>query len=223
MLQAKVLTFRDPPYADVLFKAPFGSFDAGDRVAYNLTVKNTAGGISPPSAIDLNIDITLRVLDWNSSRLTVHCDTGVVTLNTSLQSVRVAVGTLAAEDKVFCDITSFLVNLVSPNQRISQEAVVEYYGLPSAKRPANYASYMETVRADIFVSPVNAMISTDDNAMNLTSGQQFDYRILLGFPECVTSLQVIVTMPTFLHVPRRRKRELKQSSLGEIGIRLHTG
>lgn len=213
ILQAKVLTIRDPPYLDILFIAPMKTFDAGDQVDFNLTVINTAGGSSPTSAVDINIKVTLKLLDWYSIR--VNCDSGAVLLNSTSQILRVFRNTLAAGDKIFCNITSFLVNHVSPSQRISQEAVVEYYGLPSGKRPVNYASYLEIVHAEVFVTPVNVTFSTSDNAMNLTAGQAFDFKMAMKFPECVTFLQVFVTLPAFLPAPSRRKREWKDHAVVE--------
>ena len=216
--QARLLTFRPPPYVHVAFKAQSGYFDAGDRVENNLTVANTAVGSSPPSALDLTIRIALKGMDWNASRVFVQCDKGSVSYTADAEVVQVSVNTLAAGEEMFCNITSFIINHVSPKQPLSQSAVVEYYRLPFAQRPADYASYTEIVHADIFVAPVNATVFVDSNAMNLTAGQEVDFRLRMGIPECVTPLQVVISMPTFLHAPRRKKRDLMQLPRGEFGI-----
>lgn len=188
----------------VTFKPPNGSFDAGDRVQFDLTLKNVHDQSS--QAFDLSVVVTFEGLDEN--RIYITCTTGSPAFNATSGESKLIISKVDPLQTVYCNYTSFLQNRISPKRLISQTVDVEYFSLSSASNPQR-ASYKERRYANFTTKPINATIMTSQNAETLQAGDPVNFTLHLQIPECVTTLTVSFNLPTVplgvIDLARRRR------------------
>ena len=209
-MQGTFLTQRPSPFVSVMFQPLAGTFDAGDMVKYDLTIKNT---FTNSTAYNLSAVITFEAL--NSSRGYRNWCTGIPTYNVSSQESKLLL-TMAKLDpleEVSCNFTSFLVNRIAPKQRISQTVSLEYYSLSHTSYPQR-SSYKELRNASITTKAIDTTVKTSGNAESLQAGDAVNFTFLLQIPECVTNLNVSFTVPTVprnvIDLERKKKRDLTE-------------
>ena len=206
--QATFLTFRRPtPFMSAAFEPVPGSFDAGDRVQYDLTVKNIA---QSTTAHDVSILASFEALDVN--RVAITCSTGSPTFNVTSKESKLVISSIAPSQTVSCNYESYLEDRLSPKQLISQIVAVEYYSLAAGSRPAMFVTYKQKRHAYLTIKPINTTIMASKNAEELQAGDPVNFTLRLQLPDCVTNLTVGIYLPT---VPRsvidlsRRRRDVR--------------
>lgn len=212
ILQASFLTFRPLPYVTVSFQAPANdSFDAGDRVEYELILNNIDSTIS---AYSLSVIVSFETVDTNS--LNTSCSGGTPKFNATTKQSRLFITPLAPSQSIRCKYESRLQARISPKQLISQMVTVEYYNKNVGNNPQNAASYNEKRRANITTKPIDTSILSSKNADKLEAGDPVNFTVQLQLPECETNLSVVVDLPTVPEsvIDLARKRR----SLQGIGI-----
>ena len=190
--QGTFLTYRPSPFVSVTFEPIAGSFDAGDKVLYALTVKNVA---QSTTAHDVSILAAFEALDAN--RVSVTCSTGSPTFNAISRESTLVISSIAPSQTVSCNYESYLQDRLSPKRLISQTVVVEYYSLPSGSRPAMSASYKEKRHVNLTTKPINTTIVASQNAEELQAGDPVNFTLHLQLPECVTNLSVAIISRLF--------------------------
>lgn len=209
--QGTFLTFRPEPFVAVTFQPPIGSFDAGDRVQYNLTLRNND---KTTTAHDLSIVVTFEALDTN--RIYITCSRGSPTFNDISRESTLFISSIAPSQSVDCNYTSFLQSRISPERLISQTVAIEYYSVPPSNAPQQLASYKERQHANFTTEPINTTIVPSQNAEELQAGDPVNFTLHLQIPECVTNLTAIFDLPS---VPlsvidlSRRKRDASLSGI----------
>ena len=212
ILQASFLTFRPLPYVTVSFQAPANdSFDAGDRVEYELILNNIDSTIS---AYSLSVIVSFETVDTNS--LNTSCSGGTPKFNATTKQSRLFITPLAPSQSIRCKYESRLQARISPKQLISQMVTVEYYNKDVGNNPQNAASYNEKRHANITTKPIDTSILSSKNADKLEAGDPVNFTVQLQLPECETNLSVVVDLPTVPEsvIDLARKRR----SLQGIGI-----
>lgn len=216
--QGIFLTFRPDPFVTVTFNAPTGSFDSGDRVEYDLTLKNIA---STTTAHSLSIVVTFEALD--TSRLNVTCSRGSPTFNATRKESKLSFSSVAPSQNIRCNYASYLEDRLSPKQLISQVVAVEYYSTAVGNDPQNFASYKEKRHANLTTKSINTTILASQNAQTLQAGDPVNFTLHLQLPECKTNLSVVIDLPTVpgnvIDLSRRRRDptgvELSREAAGE--------
>lgn len=189
-----------------------GSFDAGDRVQYDLTLKNND---QSTTAHELSMLVTFQGIDTN--RVYISCSSGSPTFNATRRESKLFISSIAPSQTVYCNYTSFLQDRISPKRLISQMATIEYYSMPVSNSPQNFASYKEKRHANLTTKPINTTILASQNAEMLQAGDPVNFTLHLEFPECVTKLNVGFNLPA---VPRsvidlfRKRRDVTGQDLG---------
>lgn len=212
ILQASFLTFRPLPYVTVSFQAPANdSFDAGDRVEYELILNNIDSTIS---AYSLSVIVSFETVDTNS--LNTSCSGGTPKFNATTKQSRLFITPLAPSQSIHCKYESRLQARISPKQLISQMVTVEYYNKDVGNNPQNAASYNEKRHANITTKSIDTSILSSKNADKLEAGDPVNFTVQLQLPECETNLSVVVDLPTVPEsvIDLARKRR----SLQGIGI-----
>ena len=210
--QGTFLTFRPDPFVSVTFAPPMGSFDAGDRVQYDLTLKNND---QSTTAHELSMLVTFQGIDTN--RVYISCSSGSPTFNATRRESKLFISSIAPSQTVYCNYTSFLQDRISPKRLISQMVTIEYYSMPVSNSPQNFASYKEKRHANLTTKPINTTILASQNAEMLQAGDPVNFTLHLEFPECVTKLNVGFNLPA---VPRsvidlfRKRRDVTGQDLG---------
>lgn len=195
----------------VTFQPPIGSFDAGDRVQYNLTLRNND---KTTTAHDLSIVVTFEALDTN--RIYITCSRGSPTFNDISRESTLFISSIAPSQSVDCNYTSFLQSRIIPERLISQTVAIEYYSVPPSNAPQQLASYKERQHANFTTEPINTTIVPSQNAEELQAGDPVNFTLHLQIPECVTNLTAIFDLPS---VPlsvidlSRRKRDASLSGI----------
>ena len=221
ILQATFSTFRPLPYVTVSFHAPAnGSFDAGDKVDYELILNNIDSTIT---AYSLSVVVTFETVDTNN--FNTSCSRGSPSFNATTKQSRVFVTPLAPSESIRCKYESRLQARISPKQLISQMVTVKYYNTDVGNNPQNAASYNEEKHANITTKPIDTSILSSQNADKLQAGDPVNFTLRLQLPECETNLSVVVDLPT---VPEsvidlaRKRRSLQGIGIGseEDNLRL---
>ncbi|CAH3166800.1 unnamed protein product, partial [Porites evermanni] len=203
--QGTFLTIRPPPFLSVTFEVLAGSFDAGDRVEYNLTLSNIA---QSTTAYDLSVLATFEAIDGN--RVYRTCSSDSVSFNNGTLESQLFISNMGPSNTISCNYVSFIIDHISPNKLVSQTVAVEYYSLSAVNRPLTAASYKERRFANVTTKPINTTAVTSQNAEQLQAGDPVNFTFYLHLPECVTTLSVDFQLPT---VPRnvielfRRRRD----------------
>lgn len=203
--QGTFLTIRPPPFLSVTFEVLAGSFDAGDRVEYNLTLSNIA---QSTTAHDLSVLATFEAIDGN--RVYRTCSSDSVSFNNRTLESQLFISNMDPSNTISCNYVSFIKDHISPKKLVSQIVAVEYYSLSAVNRPLTAASYKEKRFANVTTKPINTTAVTSQNAEQLQAGDPVNFTFYLQLPECVTNLSVDFQLPT---VPRnvielfRRRRD----------------
>ena len=203
--QGTFLTIRPPPFLSVTFEVLAGSFDAGDRVEYNLTLSNIA---QSTTAYDLSVLATFEAIDGN--RVYRTCSSDSVSFNNGTLESQLFISNMGPSNTISCNFVSFIKDHISPKKLVSQTVAVEYYSLSAVNRPLTAASYKERRFANVTTKPINTTAVTSQNAEKLQAGDPVNFTFYLQLPECVTNLSVDFQLPT---VPRnvielfRRRRD----------------
>lgn len=206
------MTFRPDPFVTVLFNAPTGSFDGGDRVEYDLTLENID---STTTAHSLSIVVAFDALD--TSRLNITCSRGSPTFNATTKESKLSISSLAPSQDIHCSYASILLGRLSPKQLISQMAAIEYYSVDVGNKPQNFASYKEKKYANLTTKSINTTILASQNAEKLQAGDPVNFTLHLQLPECKTNLSVVIDLPT---VPAnvidlsRKRRDVSRIRIG---------
>ena len=194
----------------VTFQPPVGSFDAGDRVQYNLTLRNND---TTTTAHHLSVVVTFEALDTN--RVFISCSAGSLAFNHISGESTLSISSIAPSHSVDCNYTSFLQNRISPERLISQTVDIEYYSLPLSNAPPQLASYKERQHANFTTKPINTTIATSQNAEELQAGDPVNFTLHLQIPECVTNLTAVFNLPSVpLSVIDLSRRKRDASLLG---------
>ena len=189
----------------VTFDPPVGSFDAGDKVQYDLTLKNVD---QSTTAHELSMVVTFEALDTN--RVNIACSRGAPTFNATSRESKLFISSIAPSKTVDCNYAFFLQDRISPKRVISQSVTVEYYSMPVGSNQ-QLASYKERRHANLTTKPINTTIIASQNAQTLQAGDPVNFTLHLQFPECVTNLIVafnLTTVPVSVIDLSRRKRDL---------------
>ena len=189
--QGTFLTFRPDPFVAITFQPPVGSFDAGDRVQYNLTLTNID---MTTTAHGLSVVVTFETLDTN--RYYTTCSIGSPTFNATSGESKLFISSIAPSQIVYCNYTSFLQNRISPKLLISQSVAIEYYSLPLNSAPQQLASYKEKRHANFTTKPINTTIMTSQNAEQLQAGDPVNFTLHVQIPECVTNFTAVFNLPS---------------------------
>ena len=210
--QGAFLTFRPDAFVNLTASSAPGSFDAGDPVQFTFTITHLAQ--SPPSAYDVELEISLDSLDPN--RTTATCDLGVSAVNKTTGTIRVTVAVLAPSKRAECVVNSFVGDRIAPNQLTKQVGHMRYYSQAAGGRPVDFAPYEQTVEARIQMAPVQIAINASQGALELTAGDAVNFTAGFAIPECVTPLSVLVTLPAVPKsvLDRRRRRGLDEDHVG---------
>ena len=188
----------------VTFNAPNGSFDSGDKVEYDLTLKNVA---PTTTAHSLSIVVTFEALDIG--RLNITCSRGSPSFNVTRKESKLSISSLAPSQNIHCNYASYLEDHLGPKQLISQTVAVEYYSTAVGNNPQNFASYKEKRRANFTTKSINTTILASQNAQQLQAGDPVNFTLLLQLPECKTNLSVVIDLPTVpgnvIELSRRRR------------------
>lgn len=188
----------------VTFNAPVGSFDSGDRVEYNLTLRNTA---AITTAHSLTIVVTFQAIDTN--RINVTCSRGTPSLNATNKESKLSISTVTPSQNIHCNYATYLLDRLSPKQLISQMVAVEYYSVDVGNKPQNFASYKEKRYANLTTKSINTTFLASQNAQTLQAGDPVNFTLHLQLPECKTNLSVVIDLPTVpasvIDLSRRRR------------------
>ena len=207
-LQGTFLTFRSDPFVEIAFVSPIGSFDGGDRVEYDLTLRNVASD-SSTMAHAISVIVSFNALDM--SRVFINCNQGSSTFNATRQESVLSIASLDKSQTIFCNYTSFIQDHVSPEELITQRVTVQYYNRPLSGSPPNFASYVENREANVTIASINTTIIASENADQLLAGDPVNFTLYLQLPECVTTLAVFVDLPNVssdVIALSRRRRDL---------------
>ncbi|XP_031561262.1 uncharacterized protein LOC116297218 [Actinia tenebrosa] len=190
---AKFYTFRPPPYVQAIYTSSPRVLDAGDKVAFDLTVKHNGNASDTPPAY--NLQMTLKFPSLDNTNVSVNCNKGSPSLNLLTSSGLLVIGDLLYGQSFYCNITGRVVAQVSPNQDISP--VIQYTYYPTTTpRLAQSIHYHTLIRAHTLIAAINTTVTASPNAQRLLAGEDLDFSLRLLIPECVTQLALTVTMPT---------------------------